>query len=165
MKILFLDIDGVLNSSRSCLAFGMYPMNLQQLHAFDHVAIGLIQTLCEADPNVKIVLSSAWRLTYKHDAVGKALGLPIIDRTVMLNTSRGAEIAEWLGRHPDIETWVIVDDDDDMLDSQQSRFVKTDHSEGLSWANFRDICDTLGVNPMMAKQRERNWQSQAPSTD
>ena len=45
MKVLFLDIDGVLNSTKTCVAFGGYPMELHHIEAFDKAAIRLIQRL------------------------------------------------------------------------------------------------------------------------
>ena len=122
MKILFLDIDGVLNSTRTCVAFGGYPMELKHIAAFDQVAIRLIQRLCDS-AGVQVVLSSAWRLHCDFKDVGAALGLPIIDRTPSLSGNRGSEIARWLSEHPEVEQYAIIDDDGDMLDGQLSRFV------------------------------------------
>ena len=48
MKVLLLDIDGVLNSARTCTAFGGFPVRLDHLEAFDKVALGMIQRLCDA---------------------------------------------------------------------------------------------------------------------
>jgi hypothetical protein len=43
MKVLFLDIDGVLNSARTAVACRGYPMDLDGYHRamFDEVALGL----------------------------------------------------------------------------------------------------------------------------
>jgi hypothetical protein len=45
---------------------------------------------------------------------------------------RGIEIAEWLLRHPEIQDYVILDDDPDILSDQLPRFVRTDFKSGLT---------------------------------
>lgn len=156
MKILFLDIDGVLNSVRTSMAFGGYPMELTHLEAFDQVAIKLLQRLCDS-AGIQIVLSSAWRLHFPFKNVGQALELPIIDRTAYLGTTRGVEINDWLVRHPEVETWAIIDDDNDMLPDQQTRFVRTDGFEGMSWKDFSKLCEILGASPYEGQPRNRDW--------
>lgn len=160
MKILFLDIDGVLNSTRTCVAFGGYPMELEHIGAFDQVAIRLIQRLCDAG-GVKVVLSSAWRLHCDFRDAGNAFGLPIIDRTPSLLGSRGTEIAAWLFAHPEVEQYAIVDDDPDMLPEQLPFFVHTKGHEGLTWGDYTKLCGLLGVMPHAGAPRHRNWQSGA----
>lgn len=147
MKVLFLDIDGVLNSTRSAVALHGYPRvyAVEDGSCFDQIAVHLIRGLCAAS-GAKIVLSSTWRLSDQWERIGPALDLPIIDRTPSLLGPRGAEIARWLADHPEVEQWAIVDDDSDMLDGQLSRFVKTSHFDGLTWEPFSRLCELLGVN-------------------
>ncbi|MCO5338601.1 HAD domain-containing protein [Delftia tsuruhatensis] len=83
MRVLFLDIDGVLNSTRTCVAHGGFPHELTHTEAFDWVAIKLLQRLCDSS-GIQVVLSSAWRLTHNFKDVAKAFDLPIIDRTPSL---------------------------------------------------------------------------------
>ena len=164
MKVLFLDIDGVLNSTRTAAAFGGYPHKLDELPMFDLVAVGLIQRLCSN--GVQVVLSSAWRLTHEPAEVAKALGLPIIDRTPSLIGPRGREIAEWLSRHPEVECFAIVDDDSDMLAEQLPRFVRTDGMEGLTWAKFAQLCSLFGLSPHDGQSpRVREWKAAALQWD
>jgi hypothetical protein len=83
MRVVFCDIDGVVNSMRSCMAFGSYPWDVDEenLKLFDHVALGLIRQLCK-DGDIKIVLTSTWRIGDKvYPKMAQALELPIIDRT------------------------------------------------------------------------------------
>lgn len=90
------------------------------------------------------MLSSSWRIIVDIKKLGDAMGLPIIDKTPVLASSRGNEIARWLSEHPGVEQWAIIDDDSDMLDSQRSRFVRTDGFEGYSWVNHLELCDIFG---------------------
>lgn len=158
MKVLFLDIDGVLNSARTALAFGGYPMELEHLPAFDQAALGLIRRLCDA-ADVQIVLSSAWRLHYPHKHVGKALGLPIIDRTPSLSGVRGLEIQRWLADHPEVEEYAIVDDNSDMLPDQERFFVQTDGLEGLTYRDYQKLCHLYGVSAHDGSVRDREWRN------
>lgn len=147
MKIIFMDIDGVLNSSRSCVAFGGYPHEVSGYHKdmFDQVAIGLLRGLCEHG-NISIVVSSAWRLTHHWDLIGRSLELPTMDRTPSLCGCRGDEIKAWLDAHPEVERYAIIDDDPDMLPEQIPFFVKTDGRNGLMWDDFEKLCGIFGVN-------------------
>jgi hypothetical protein len=45
---------------------------------------------------------------------------------------RGNEIQEYLDTHPEISNYVIIDDDNDMLDSQQKKYVKTNPQYGIT---------------------------------
>lgn len=147
MKAIFLDIDGVLNSHRTLVAFNGFPHGVDgyQRNQFDEVAIRLIRHICKIS-GAQIVLSSSWRIIHDYRDIGAALELPIIDRTPSLADCRGAEIALWLSERSDIETYVIFDDDSDMLDGQLPHFVKTSHFDGLSWANAIQACEILGVD-------------------
>lgn len=153
-KVLFLDIDGVLNSARTCVAFGGpliggFPHGFDEtnMRLFDHAAIGLIRKLCH-ETGASIVLSSSWRIIHTVHECANGLDLPIFDRTPSLNWHgrvRGDEIANWLADHPEVEVYAIVDDDSDMLDSQIPFFVQTDFKEGLSFADYESLQCLLGL--------------------
>lgn len=147
MKVLFLDIDGVLNSARSCVANHGYPHSFDQnqITMFDHIAVGLIRGLC-VKGDVSVVVSSAWRVLHHWEAIGKGLDLPTIGATPQLLGERGGEIAEWLKDHPEVTQYAIVDDDDDMLPEQRPFFVKTNGMDGLMFGDFEKLCSIFGVN-------------------
>jgi len=146
MKILFLDIDGVLNSIRSAVSLGGYPWGVKEedIKLFDQVAIQLIKRLCEKT-DCQIVLSSVWRLSIGHKKLAEALFLPIVDSTPCLHMSgaRGQEIKAYLGNHPEVTCYAIVDDDSDMLDEQLPYFIKTDRVNGLSYENYEQLLKLL----------------------
>ena len=62
------------------------------------------------------------------------MGLPeFIDITPStIQRHRGTEIQMWLDAHPEVENYVILDDDTDMLDNQSDHFVQTSYEEGLN---------------------------------
>lgn len=132
--IIFLDFDGVLNSVRSVLALGGCGE-----HQFDEVAVNLVARLA-GTTNAKVVISSAWRIGRDVQGLRAILGrysttlaARVIDRTPSLNACRGAEIAHWLAENKNEHdgSYVIVDDDSDMLDGQLPRFVQTSQCDGF----------------------------------
>lgn len=145
-KVLFLDIDGVLNSERSCYALGGFPhaFDAKNKAMFDWVAVGLIRRLCE-DADTSIVLSSTWRILHSIHECANGLDLPIFDKTPGGGGNRGKQIQEWLDAHPEVTHYAIVDDDGDMLESQRSRFVQTDFRVGLSLDNYGQLKRLLGA--------------------
>ena len=143
MKILFLDIDGVICSIRSATAFGGYPwgVNPEDMRLFDPVAIALLKKLCN-ETGCKIVLASTWRMTIGHAEIAKILELPIIDSTPYLlnNRWRGAEIAAWLKEHKeDVEKYAIVDDDDDMNKEQIPFLVHIKGHDGILMEHYSNL--------------------------
>jgi len=145
MKIIFLDIDGVLNSDSIVSEYipeidgEYYPY---QSHLIENLNIVLKET------SAKIVVSSTWRigetveklqylLTHmgvKGEVIGKTDYYS--DRFVV----RGNEILKWiidnkklLGcHHYDFIDYVIIDDDSDMLYDQRNNFVHIKGREGLT---------------------------------
>lgn len=145
-KVLFLDIDGVLNSTRTAAAWGYYPLGFDNMQAFDGTALQLVRQLCTKG-GVQVVLSSSWRLFFTAKQVADGLNLPVVDTTpCFLHDVRGTEIAAWLSENPDVTHYVIVDDSADMLKSQQDAFVQTNPDNGLSWENIMAICRRLDLD-------------------
>lgn len=147
--IIFLDVDGVLNSERSCLALGGYPSSLrpETWWRLDRIAIQLINrlaTIADAD----IVLSSVWRRKQGNDALLKEkFGLNIVGVTGYCTSGfRGNEVQAYLDEC-DVEEYVIIDDSSDFHVDQMSRFVRVDNRNGFDLTNFYDACRILNVNP------------------
>lgn len=125
MKVLFLDIDGVVNSR----ATTSFRNNLCPVDPHMAFMVGKIQL----DTDCKVVLSSSWR--HHPDGV-KAVEdsiVPVFDKTPMLDSLgvRGHEIQAWLDKHPEVEKYAILDDDSDMLPEQMPNFFKTTFQNGL----------------------------------
>jgi hypothetical protein len=137
MKILFLDIDGVLNNIAS-LAEGV--------HIISDKCVMLRE--CLKDVDAQIVVSSSWRILYDVEMLRQILrrsGLnnPIIDVTPKVNGCRGLEIYQWLSENEQVTKYCIVDDDSDMLDEQLDFFVKCDTKVGLTSREIREIKEIL----------------------
>jgi hypothetical protein len=133
MRVLFLDVDGVLNSNRTVLTTGncAHPHNYaERREMFDWTAIKLLRGLCRAG-DLQVVLSSSWRLGQSAEWIagfGEFLGLPIIGVTPSQwapGQVRGHEIKAWLDDHVEVTHYAIVDDDCDMLPEQRTQYVQT----------------------------------------
>lgn len=138
-RVLFLDIDGVLNSLSSALALG------DTNHHLDPVCVGLIARLLK-ETDTKVVISSSWRigrtvetLQFELDRLGAhRIGDRIIGRTGDgYNGHRGRQIKEWIEMNAPNCTYIIVDDDSDMLPAQKPYFVKTDFENGFRAAHYK----------------------------
>lgn len=111
-SLLFLGIDGVLNSLKTYTLSGCYPYPnenyrgyaedmdsyIDDVDAFDFLSIGLVNLLCKAT-NSYIVLTSTWRNSFNkiEDVVGmmEEIGLDyryILGRTDNLGKIRGDEV-------------------------------------------------------------------------
>lgn len=163
MKILFLDIDGVLNSTRSSIAdsagylpyphIGGAPGLPKELKDTDWVAIGMVAKLIKQQ-NVHIVISSSWRESFTIKQLENMFYLPILGAIDQDPGIRGEQIQRWLNAHPEVTEYAIVDDNSQFLASQADHFVQTDFDEGLTYANIkalRDILDGRSVKQERSK--------------
>jgi hypothetical protein len=136
---LFLDIDGVLNSTRYWWTNKPLPMN--KAGAIDPDAVARLNRIVSAvDPLV--VLSSSWR-SMGYDTVQRMLAERgfvgrLIDQTPMKDgCPRCAEIDEWL--HTNRARWdrfVVLDDDvdawsDDGPFSEHGLYAATNYLHGI----------------------------------
>ena len=136
MKVIFLDVDGVLNSMQDRFS--------QSLKTIDHLL--LLQELVYKT-GAKIVLSSSWRgipsLRKVVETKLKEINAEIIGVTKSLPGSRGSEIKDWLDSSPEpIEAFVILDDDQDM-DDLFDHLVQTSTERGLTRVEMEEALEKL----------------------
>lgn len=152
-KILFLDIDGVLNTERQhdyCVERGIAPVDGFG-YAFDPEAVANLARIVE-QTGADIVISSSWKCwglsTMQRMWANRGLPGKIIDITpnsasdemllsvdldMMLPAVKGSEIKEWLATSgSQVTCYAILDDQFDMLPEQQPNFVQTDPRVGIT---------------------------------
>ena len=109
MKVVFLDIDGVLNCSKT-----PNPRNLP--YVVDELLLARFRDLLRRT-GASVVLSSTWRYDPAGLFAAKHYGIPFIDVTPDLpQEPRCKEVLEWLRTHPDVSRYAVIDDEDDELD-------------------------------------------------
>ena len=162
MRVIFLDIDGVLNSTEFAERhFAETGKGLFMYDFLDPDAVNRFKTFLEENTDVKIVLSSSWRYgDYKHTISDleetwlKPILPYVVGETIRsYEGHRGKEIKHFLenvknpkynylrkdGEDFTIESYVIVDDDRDMLEEQIPHFVNTDYNTGLVEEDYEKI--------------------------
>ncbi len=152
MKIIFLDIDGVLNSTvyvnsepYRIETAGMSDAQVMLIAHHTHLdplAIQILNDLVERS-GAEVVLSSTWRVKYSVDEMNQMLkdrgatftisaSTPVLFGKLSARIPRGKEIAHYLKmleKQP--ESFVIIDDHDDML-HLKTNLVKTNMKFGLT---------------------------------
>jgi hypothetical protein len=144
MKVIFLDVDGVLNQDPDGDHQIINPKNVQVLN-------WLIER-----SKAFIVLSSAWRHVldleeFKQEMRAQGFKFPerIVDATPF-GGARGDEIRNYLDMDDErtrlggkkVSSFVILDDNEDMAD-QRDRLVQTNPQTGLTMADAQRALELL----------------------
>jgi hypothetical protein len=109
MKVIFLDIDGVLNCDKT-------PNPRKFPYIVDKKLLTRLKKLLDRT-GAKVVLSSTWRCDPIGLFAAKYWGVPFIDVCPDKPRSpRCKEITSWLADHPQVTRFVVIDDEDDELD-------------------------------------------------
>lgn len=144
MKILFLDIDGVLNYEAS---FRRWWAQYGNNKCIDRGNVEVLNAICEEHPDLNIVLSSTWRLYFsipemREQLVAQGFLFPerLIDRTrsARRDEPRGFEIRDWLAERDDVTAFVILDDYSDMK-PHMGHLVQTSDKHGLEHSHIRAV--------------------------
>lgn len=134
IKVIFLDIDGVLN---------VIPEDHDEFGGTFHTRfVDNLRRIIE-ETGAKIVISSSWRFggLERMKKMWEFRGLPgevigitpdlwrnVKDEDFHEKLKRGDEVQSWLDTHPNIENYVILDDDNDFLPNQRGNFVRTSNN-------------------------------------
>lgn len=125
MKVLFLDIDGVVNKREN---FNPKHNTMYPLDRYCAFLVGRIKlsTGCE------VVLSSSWRHDPQAVQEVSTSVVELLDITPTSDKYRGDEIQSWLDDHPEVDKYAILDDDMDFYVHQAPNFFKTRFEDGLT---------------------------------
>lgn len=147
MKIVFLDIDGVLNSEtfyRRHPTPGKWDLDVE--------CVARVNEVCKTS-QAKVVLSTSWRVGRRGfdliphlrsqglegEVIGATPWIPILVEEDIVSSPRGVEIAHWLRLHgrssehlgSGLDKFVILDDRDDMV-GLENRLVQTNPEIGIT---------------------------------
>jgi len=134
LNVIFLDIDGVLNSE---MYYRSVDRTIKDWSRFDPRVVDMIIELIE-EFSAKLVISSTWRfgavkqLNNELTKSGLKKYLHEDWKTPQVHPShRGTEIKMWLHEHTEVKNYLILDDDMNVLEEQIRYFVRTDLKYGM----------------------------------
>jgi hypothetical protein len=141
-RICFLDYDGVVNTPMwneegTVCSYGFSKEG--KVNNFQ--AVQWLSEACQKF-GYDIVVTSTWRLwdNYKECLINGGLrkGIEVLGKTPFIrDVPRGAEIKAYLDEHPEIQYYVIVDDEADMLPEQMGHFIMTNGDTGFNLSEFK----------------------------
>ena len=165
-KIIFLDIDGVLNPVHYMNAtYKMWKASFGEIKSHDEYGQLFFYQNCDAlkkiidETGAKIVISNTWRMAgesemkalWKHrNLAGEIIGITPNEVDVVNNgiakfydeVCRGDEIKLWLNTNF-TGKYVIIDDTKDMLKEQEPYFVVTNSYCGLTLKDAKKAIEIL----------------------
>lgn len=151
-KVIFLDIDGVLNTKWLYTQMDKNTPRDKYGYAFDPNAVANLKRIID-ETGAEIVISSSWKsfgltelidMWQERNLPGLIIGITpnSVSDELLLHADldnmeifhiRGEEIKEWLLRHgKEVSNYVIIDDVDNMLPEQQNHFVQTNPETGIT---------------------------------
>ena len=132
MKVLFLDVDGVLNCRDTTQRF-------KGSTGIDNRHLMILSKITDEIEDLEIVVSSTWRchpdfLDHLKDSLS-FIGAEVFDVTPDMwkqnrSEGRGFEVQVWLDAHPEVTRFACIDDDGDFLPTQ--KLFRTMWSSGLT---------------------------------
>lgn len=138
MKLLFLDIDGVITSDEAIL-------DMTRVYPFSDACVAVLNKVLEQH-KLRIILTSSWRTVFdaeKQNQVFKENGVnqvPAGQTKEIAYSDRGKEIAEYLAKRK-VDCFVILDDM--YMDGFENNFVHIDPKTGLTEAYLERINEIL----------------------
>ena len=154
MKIVFLDIDGVLNHEKFYKDFHFNKIIKAQhrKNNIDPRSAKLVVDLCK-QTGAKIVISSSLRFDGLDELTKRLRIAGIKDKYVLdvcslerphefSGTNRGTVIQRYIDEH-NIDKYIILDDDTDMLEHQKPYFIKISRWTGFTEVNLKTAINIL----------------------
>jgi HAD domain in Swiss Army Knife RNA repair proteins len=145
MKVIFSDIDGVLNTRAT-------PNPRELPYIVDKKLVRRLRQLCQ-QTRARVVLTSTWRYDPAGLFSARHHRIPYSDYVPDLpHRPRRDEILAWLRKHPRVSRYAVLDDDDDQLD--ELPLFQANPRTGLTPSLARALRDYL--NGKTNKDRRRN---------
>jgi len=173
MKLIFLDIDGVLNTVDDFFETSYYGHEHNKGNeVISRTKLALLDSIIE-DTGAKIVISSTWRLHFRNSQIHemfKARGFKAPRTTIIGKTNdcrigitsgpeyfRSREISEFLKERDDVESYVILDDISERWfdESHHDNLIVTDaYGGGLTYTLAQKAKNILGRTEEAQKKHD-----------
>jgi hypothetical protein len=162
MKVIFLDVDGVLNSKSWN---DSHQNEIQDGILIDNTKVELLSKLIESTKAI-VVMHSGWRFWFdsKFQPIRKESEI-LFDMLIKENISihdttpdhrtekikknkklslvKAGEILEWISKHENIEQWVVLEDLNLNNSEVEKHQVRTGPKIGLTLENIREAEEIL----------------------
>ena len=150
-RVLFLDVDGVLNNGAWAAQMYDQGVRIYRDDILYEPSLAQLKRIVSTT-GAKIVVSSSWRqipTSYQHllEWLTK-YGLEVYDKTPYVGGERGNDITAWFSRHPGVWQYVILDDESDMAQHME-HLVQTDFNAGLTEHDADRCIDVLNAEPVV----------------
>lgn len=181
-KILFLDVDGPMVPGRGRMLLGNSFMKFGW--TFDPVAVSMLNFAYWAVPDLEIVIASHRfgdpRMRSPFDDIqdphSKQFWMRLLEengiaaplhedwhtpRKRFVPQPKFVEIMGWREMHPEVEKFVVLEDDlnggDEVSSTMRKKFhlVGEDYDNGLSWRDFQQMCFYLGLT--LTRDKYAEW--------
>lgn len=164
MKVIFLDIDGVLNSDKYWEMILPYEKQMTEMESeIDIECLNNLKKIVNIT-KAKIVITSTWKkINRKYEEFKKYMiqnGIIIYDKTpdsLQSSINRGEEIRAWLEEHKDeVDDFIIIDDEIySDFNELEERLVKTDFykERGIEKKHVEKAIDMLGKDREYDEER------------
>ncbi len=153
-RLIFLDIDGVLNSAQYFRETDVNRTHWSSM--IDPLAVKRLNDIV-ARTGAKVVISSSWRALHSVDEIrsflnergfiGEVVGRTPTHREYVgdpLTDDRGHYIQQWINENKFDGDFVIIDDDRD-VEPYRDRWVHTTWERGLEQKHVVEAMDLFGV--------------------
>jgi len=160
MKVIFLDIDGVLNSEEF--------LKNNQDEVIDRNNVNVLKNIIDKTGEV-IVMSSGWRLWFDEDMMPKdgysqylydilrEFDIKLFDKTPDFSTEeirtrktfshvKAKEIIAWLSEHKTVDKYVVLDDLDLKNEEINSHLIRTNAMVGITEEDGKRAIHMLNLN-------------------
>lgn len=162
MKIIFLDVDGVLNTSKTFkMVYDLFKNTGKKELEIDLFRLEYLKQIID-QTGAKIVLSSSWRRFF--DKIDNKIiplnekgrdfynllnnyGIEIYDKlNNELCNSREKLVIEWLSKRDGIESFIMIDDEPSLFDSLLDNLIVTSKVKSNQILTNMDDCYGLCEN-------------------
>lgn len=150
--VLFLDIDGVLNTSDFIRALPAHKREHDR-YRLNRAAVARLEHVRRAT-GCRIVVSSSWRIGESIETIAAwlreaGLGTIVRDATPVLSKERGLEIQAWLDAHAAEGPFrvAVIDDDSDMAHLRPFHVKTSFFGAGLEDAHVGRLVRLLTEGP------------------
>ena len=161
-KVIFLDIDGVLNSN---FWNNSHSVEISEGRYVDEDKVLLLAKLVK-ETDAHIIMHSGWRFWFDEDlkptrkeagylvnmfekydlriaGVTPDLTTEEIRRTKKFSKVKAEEILAWLEAHPETDRWLVIDDLDLHNEAIELRQVRTVAETGLTESDVKKAIELL----------------------